>query len=165
MFEKSITELNIKKRTVELLESFNIKTIDDLIRMKESELGALDGIGLSQVRKIEEALAEINLSLEPELPKEEKVSNYNKINSDKYRKKIKRFTLQFNIKDAEARAWFEQQDNPGDYLKGLILKDKAERRFKDDISSKLSQSILEETEEKTEIIEPKTLPPKKRKGR
>lgn len=127
MLERSITELNIKKRTVNLLESFNIKTIDDLIRMKESELGALEGIGLFQVRKIEEALAEINLSLEPELPKEEKVSNYNKINSDKYRKKIRRFTLQFNIKDAEAREWFEQQENPGDYLKSLILKDKAER--------------------------------------
>lgn len=127
MLEKSITELNIKQRTVNLLESFNIKTIDDLTRMKESELGALNGIGLLQVRKIEEALAEINLSLEPELPKEEKVSNYNKINSDKYRKKIRRFTLQFNIKDAEAREWFEQQENPGDYLKRLILKDKAER--------------------------------------
>lgn len=127
MLERSITELNIKKRTVNLLESFNIKTIDDLIRMKESELGALEGIGLLQVRKIEEALAEINLSLEPELTKEEKVSNYNKINSDKYRKKIRRFTLQFNIKDAEAREWFEQQENPGDYLKSLILKDKAER--------------------------------------
>ena len=127
MLEKSIAELNLKKRTVNLLKSYNIKTIDELTSMKESELGALAGIGLLQVRKIREALEEINLSLEPEFPKEKKKSNYDKIGSDKYRKKIRRFTLQFNLKDTEAREWFEQQENPGAYLKELILKDKAEK--------------------------------------
>lgn len=44
-----------------------------------------------------------------------------------YRHKVRRFNLQFNLKDMEAREWFEQQADKGEYLKSLILADKAER--------------------------------------
>jgi len=47
-----------------------------------------------------------------------------KDNYEAYRKKIRRFTLQFSLHDTDARAWFEQQPEPGTYLKNLILADK-----------------------------------------
>lgn len=47
--------------------------------------------------------------------------------NDEYRSRIKRFTLQFSLGDGEAREWFEQQPEQGAYLKGLILRDKAEQ--------------------------------------
>lgn len=47
--------------------------------------------------------------------------------NDEYRSRIKRFTLQFSLGDGEAREWFEQQPEQGTYLKGLILRDKAEQ--------------------------------------
>lgn len=47
--------------------------------------------------------------------------------SEAYRKKVLRFTLQFNPNtDIEARKWFEENGKSGAYLKALILKDKAE---------------------------------------
>lgn len=42
-----------------------------------------------------------------------------------YRHRVLRFNLQFNLKDAEAREWFERHENKGEYLKNLILADKA----------------------------------------
>ena len=45
-----------------------------------------------------------------------------------YRHRVLRFNLQFNLKDAEAREWFERQGDKGGYLKRLILADKAARR-------------------------------------
>ena len=47
-----------------------------------------------------------------------------KKSQEKYRHKVRRFTFQFSLKDAEARAWFEQQPDKGEYLKALILADK-----------------------------------------
>lgn len=44
-----------------------------------------------------------------------------------YRHRVLRFNLQFNLKDAEAREWFERQEDKGEYLKRLILADKAAR--------------------------------------
>ena len=44
-----------------------------------------------------------------------------------YRHRVLRFNLQFNLKDAEAREWFERQRDTGEYLKRLILADKAAR--------------------------------------
>ena len=44
-----------------------------------------------------------------------------------YRHMVLRFNLQFNLKDAEAREWFERQGDKGEYLKRLILADKAAR--------------------------------------
>lgn len=44
-----------------------------------------------------------------------------------YRHRVLRFNLQFNLKDAEAREWFERQEQKGEYLKNLILADKAAR--------------------------------------
>ncbi len=41
-----------------------------------------------------------------------------------YRRKVRRFTFQFSLKDDEAREWFEAQEDKGLYLKQLILKDK-----------------------------------------
>ena len=57
------------------------------------------------------------------------MTNYQKRKSknDEYRSRIKRFTLQFSLGDGEAREWFEQQPEQGTYLKGLILRDKAEQ--------------------------------------
>lgn len=48
--------------------------------------------------------------------------------SEAYRKKVLRFTLQFNpTTDMEAREWFEKNNKSGAYLKRLILEDKARR--------------------------------------
>ena len=48
--------------------------------------------------------------------------------SETYRKKVLRFTLQFNsTTDMEAREWFEKNNKSGAYLKQLILEDKARR--------------------------------------
>lgn len=48
--------------------------------------------------------------------------------SEAYRKKVLRFTLQFNTTtDKEAREWFEKNNKSGSYLKRLILEDKARR--------------------------------------
>ena len=48
--------------------------------------------------------------------------------SEAYRKKVLRFTLQFNpTTDMEARKWFEENNKSGAYLKRLILEDKARR--------------------------------------
>ena len=48
--------------------------------------------------------------------------------SEAYRKKVLRFTLQFNpTTDKEAREWFEKNNKSGAYLKRLILEDKARR--------------------------------------
>lgn len=44
-----------------------------------------------------------------------------------YRHKVRKFTLQFNLADTEAREWFEQQPDKGKYLKKLILNDKKEK--------------------------------------
>ena len=57
------------------------------------------------------------------------MTNYQKRKekNDEYRSRIKRFTLQFSLGDGEAREWFEQQSEQGVYLKGLILRDKAEQ--------------------------------------
>lgn len=33
-----------------------------------------------------------------------------------YRHRVLRFNLQFNLKDAEAREWFERQEDKGEYL-------------------------------------------------
>lgn len=56
----------------------------------------------------------------------EKISN-RRASQEYYRHKVRRFNLQFNLKDQEAREWFEQQDDKGEYLKNLILEDKAKR--------------------------------------
>ena len=50
-----------------------------------------------------------------------------RISQENYRHRVRRFTFQFNLKDMEAREWFEQQENKGEYLKNLILADKAIR--------------------------------------
>lgn len=48
--------------------------------------------------------------------------------SEAYRRKVLRFTLQFNpTTDKEAREWFEKNNKSGAYLKRLILEDKARR--------------------------------------
>lgn len=48
--------------------------------------------------------------------------------SEAYRRKVLRFTLQFNpTTDMEAREWFEKNGKSGAYLKRLILEDKARR--------------------------------------
>ena len=48
--------------------------------------------------------------------------------SEACRKKVLRFTLQFNpTTDKEAREWFERNGKSGAYLKRLILEDKARR--------------------------------------
>jgi len=59
-----------------------------------------------------------------------------------YRKKIKRFTLQFSLKDTEAQEWFYQQADPGIYLKTLILEDK-ERQTKGDQEIEAAQEVVE----------------------
>lgn len=47
--------------------------------------------------------------------------------SEEYRKKVLRFTLQFNSNtDMEARNWFEKNGKSGAYLKSLIMQDKKE---------------------------------------
>ena len=48
--------------------------------------------------------------------------------SEAYRRKVLRFTLQFNpTTDMEAREWFEKNNKSGAYLKRLILEDKERR--------------------------------------
>lgn len=59
-----------------------------------------------------------------------------------YRKKVKRFTLQFSLKDTEAQEWFYQQKDPGLYLKMLILEDK-ERQTKGDQEIEATQEVVE----------------------
>ena len=59
-----------------------------------------------------------------------------------YRKKVKRFTLQFSLKDTEAQEWFYQQKDPGLYLKMLILEDK-ERQTKRDQEIEATQEVVE----------------------
>lgn len=59
-----------------------------------------------------------------------------------YRKKVKRFTLQFSLKDTEAQEWFYQQADPGLYLKMLILEDK-ERQTKGDQEIEAAQEVVE----------------------
>lgn len=49
--------------------------------------------------------------------------------ADAYRSKVRRFTLQFSLHDTEAREWFEQQPEKGDYLKSLILRDKERQLY------------------------------------
>lgn len=51
-----------------------------------------------------------------------------KAKNDEYRKRIRRFTLQFSLGDMQAREWFEQQPESGVYLKKLILEDKERRK-------------------------------------
>ncbi len=56
---------------------------------------------------------------------ERKQRRYEK--SEEYRKKVLRFTLQFNPNtDMEARKWFEKNGKSGAYLKLLIMKDRKE---------------------------------------
>lgn len=57
--------------------------------------------------------------------------------SEAYRRKVLRFTLQFNsTTDREAREWFEKNNKSGDYLKRLILEDKARRMGEEGLDSK-----------------------------
>lgn len=57
------------------------------------------------------------------LTQEESIAN-RKAAQENSRKRVRRFTLQFSLKDSEALAWFEQQPDKGAYLKQLILDDK-----------------------------------------
>lgn len=52
---------------------------------------------------------------------------YRKDSSDRYRSKIRRFTLQFSLKDTVVRAWVEQQPDKGQYLKTLMYQDMLNR--------------------------------------
>lgn len=52
---------------------------------------------------------------------------YRKDSSDRYRFKIRRFTLQFSLKDTVVRAWFEQQPDKGQYLETLMYQDMLNR--------------------------------------
>lgn len=66
--------------------------------------------------------------------------------SEAYRKKVLRFTLQFNPNtDIEARKWFEENGKSGAYLKSLILRDKAETereaRWESSISGEISRLL------------------------
>lgn len=56
---------------------------------------------------------------------EEEKKNRRKAAQEDYRHRVLRFNLQFNLKDAEAREWFQRQEHKGEYLKNLILADKA----------------------------------------
>jgi len=47
-----------------------------------------------------------------------------KSSQENYRHRVRRFTLQFSLKDIEALEWFEAQPDKGKYLKELILADK-----------------------------------------
>lgn len=56
--------------------------------------------------------------------------------SEAYRKKVLRFTLQFNpTTDKAAREWFEKNGKSGAYLKRLILEDKARRMGEEGLDS------------------------------
>ncbi len=46
---------------------------------------------------------------------------------ENYRRRIRRFTFQFSLKDTEALEWFEAQPDKGKYLKELILADKQQQ--------------------------------------
>lgn len=66
--------------------------------------------------------------------------------SEAYRKKVLRFTLQFNPHtDIAARKWFEENGKSGAYLKALILRDKAETerdaQWEDTISGEISRLL------------------------
>ncbi len=66
--------------------------------------------------------------------------------SEEYRKKVLRFTLQFNPNtDIEARKWFEENGKSGAYLKALILRDKTETereaRWESSISGEISRLL------------------------
>lgn len=66
--------------------------------------------------------------------------------SEAYRKKVLRFTLQFNPNtDIAARKWFEENGKSGAYLKALILRDKAETerdaQWEDTISGEISRLL------------------------
>lgn len=60
------------------------------------------------------------------LTDEERIAK-RKASQEDYRHRVRRFNLQFNLKDMEAREWFELQSDKGEYLKNLILADKAAR--------------------------------------
>ena len=43
---------------------------------------------------------------------------------ENYRHRVRRFTLQFSLKDTEVLEWFDKQPDKGKYLKELMLADK-----------------------------------------
>ncbi len=70
---------------------------------------------------------------------------------ENYRHRVRRFTLQFSLKDTEVLEWFEKQTDKGKYLKELILTDKERYHQLQDILSNLSnlQKMEVEMEDKT----------------
>jgi len=125
VLQNPVSILSLRSRTLDLLQQNHIYTLNDLVQMRVSDFVALDGMSDGTVRAIAKELDKFNLSFAPEPGKEVSFHHNQKVRSDKYRKKVLRFTLQFNIKDAEAREWFEGQPDKGAYLKKLILEDKA----------------------------------------
>lgn len=140
-----VSALSLNTRTYNLLRKHHIEKVGDLIQMPVSKLGEFSGISDGTIRGLAKELMKHNLSFAAEPKKEEVIHDYKKVSSDKYRKKVRRFTLQFGIKDAEAREWFEKQEKqgePGAYLKRLILEDKARQVG-------IEESLPFESDEKT----------------
>lgn len=148
ILQKPISILSLRSRTLDLLQQNHVYTLNDLVQMRASDFVVFDGMSDGSVRAIAQELQKFNLSFAPEPGKEVTFHHNQKISSDKYRKKVLRFTLQFNIKDAEAREWFEGQSDKGAYLKKLILEDKARQQTIEDlpatemVNASLSDQIL-----------------------
>lgn len=70
-----------------------------------------------------------------------------------YRKKVKRFTLQFSLKDTEAQEWFYQQKDPGLYLKMLILEDKERQTIGDEVIKPVQAAAEKRMAENYEITQ------------
>ena len=139
VLQKPVSTLSLRSRTLDILQQNQIYTLNDLVHMRVSDFVALDGMSDGSVRAIAKELDKFNLSFSPEPGKEVSFHHDYKVSSDKYRKKVLRFTLQFNIKDAEAREWFEKQPDKGAYLKKLILEDKAKQQCVEDLQ--VTQSL------------------------
>lgn len=66
-----------------------------------------------------------------------------KSSQENYRHRVRRFTLQFSLKDIEALEWFEAQPDKGKYLKELILADKQQQLQKQQ-ENETNETILAE---------------------
>ena len=60
---------------------------------------------------------------EAKLTPEERYAN-RRASQEDYRHRVRRFTLQFSLRDEEVLEWFEKQTDKGKYLKDLMLADK-----------------------------------------
>lgn len=84
------------------------------------------------------------MAKKPYMTAEERYAN-RRVAQEDYRHRVRRFTLQFSLKDTEVLEWFEQQTDKGKYLKKLMLDDKERQLEKQEKDTGKDNSVESNT--------------------